>query len=74
MSRVSLYCLAAPCSDSSGISPYPASILRNDQCLEIFLDCAILFFGGGLIVAHFAGRKTKREENWPHPPVVSARP
>jgi hypothetical protein len=44
--------------------------LRNDQCLEIFLDCAILFFGGGLIVAHFAGRKTKREENWPHPPIA----
>jgi len=44
--------------------------LRNDQCLEIFLDCAILFFGGGLIVAHFAGRRQKREENWPHPAVV----
>jgi hypothetical protein len=44
--------------------------LRNDQCLEIFLDCAILFFGGGLIVAHFAGRKRKREENWPHPAIV----
>ena len=44
--------------------------LRNDQCLEIFLDCAILFFGGGLIVAHFAGRRRKREENWPHPAIV----
>ena len=44
--------------------------LRNDQCLEIFLDCAIVFFGGGLIVAHFAGRRRKREENWPHPAVV----
>jgi hypothetical protein len=44
--------------------------LHNDQCLEIFLDCAVLFFGGGLIVAHFAGRRQKREENWPHPAVV----
>jgi DNA segregation ATPase FtsK/SpoIIIE-like protein len=44
--------------------------LRNDQCLEIFLDCVILFFGGGLIVAHFANRRRKREENWPHPAVV----
>jgi DNA segregation ATPase FtsK/SpoIIIE-like protein len=44
--------------------------LRNDQCLEIFLDCVILFFGGGLIVAHFADRRRKREENWPHPAVV----
>ena len=44
--------------------------LRNDQCLEIFLDCAILFFGGGLIVAHLIGRRAKREENWPHPSVV----
>jgi type IV secretory pathway TraG/TraD family ATPase VirD4 len=44
--------------------------LRNDQCLEIFLDFAILFFGGGLIVAHFAGRKRKREGNWPHPPIA----
>jgi hypothetical protein len=44
--------------------------LRNDQCLEIFLDCAIVFFGGGLIVAHLIGRRAKREENWPHPSVV----
>jgi DNA segregation ATPase FtsK/SpoIIIE-like protein len=44
--------------------------LRNDQCLEIFLDCAIVFFGGGLLVAHFAGRRQKREENWPHPAVT----
>ena len=44
--------------------------LRNDQCLEIFLDCAILFFGGGLIFAHLAGRRRKREENWPHPAFV----
>jgi hypothetical protein len=44
--------------------------LRNDQCLEIFLDCAIVFFGGGLLIAHFAGRRQKREENWPHPAVT----
>jgi len=44
--------------------------LHNDQCLEIFLDCAIVFFGGGLLIAHFAGRRRKREENWPHPAVV----
>jgi hypothetical protein len=44
--------------------------LRNDQCLEIFLDCAIVFFGGGLIVAHLIGRRTRSEENWPHPSVV----
>jgi hypothetical protein len=44
--------------------------LRNDQCLEIFLDCAIVLFGGGLVVAHFAGRKGKREENWPHPSIA----
>jgi DNA segregation ATPase FtsK/SpoIIIE-like protein len=44
--------------------------LRNDQCLEIFLDCAIVFFGGGLLVAHLAGRRRKREENWPHPVIV----
>ena len=49
--------------------------LRNSQCLEIFLNCAILFFGGGLVVAQLAGRRTKREENWPHPPffVTGAR-
>jgi hypothetical protein len=44
--------------------------LRNDQCLEIFLDCAISFFGGGLIVAHLIGRRAKREENWPHPAIA----
>ena len=43
--------------------------LSNDQCLEIFLDCAIVFFGGGLLVAHFVGRRRRREENWPHPAV-----
>ena len=49
--------------------------LRNSQCLEIFMNCAILFFGGGLVVAQLAGRRTKREENWPHPPffVTGAR-
>jgi hypothetical protein len=44
--------------------------LRNDQCLELFLDNAILFFGGGLLVAQLAGRRRKREESWPHPPVI----
>jgi hypothetical protein len=43
--------------------------LHNSQCLEIFLDCAILFFGGGLVVAQLVGRRKKREENWPHPAI-----
>ena len=44
--------------------------LRNDQCLEIFLYVAILFFGGGLVVAQLVGRRKKREENWPHPAIL----
>ena len=44
--------------------------LRNDQCLEIFLDSAILFFGGGLLIAQLVGRRRKREESWPHPAVT----
>jgi len=44
--------------------------LRNDQCLEIFLYGAIVFFGGGLILAQLIGRRKKREENWPHPAIV----
>jgi len=47
--------------------------LRNAQCLEIFMDFVVLFFGAGLIVAQLAGRRTKREENWPHPPVYVSR-
>ena len=43
--------------------------LRNQQCLEIFLYCAILFFGGGLVIAQLVGRRSKREANWPHPPL-----
>ena len=43
--------------------------LRHAQCLEIFMNFAILFFGGGLIIGQFVGRRQKREENWPHPPV-----
>ena len=43
--------------------------LRNDQCFELFLDSTILFFGGGLLIAQLAGRRRKREERWPHPPV-----
>ena len=41
--------------------------LRNQQCLEGFIYCAILFFGGGLVVAHLFGKRAKREANWPHP-------
>ncbi len=41
--------------------------LRNQQCLEIFLYCAILLSGGGLVIAQLMGRRSKREENWPHP-------
>src|SRR6202021_3626070 len=37
--------------------------------LEIFLNGAIVFFGGGLIVAQLVGRRKKREENWPHPGI-----
>ncbi len=44
--------------------------LRNSQCLEVFLDSAILFFGGGLLIAQLAGRRKKREESWPHPAVL----
>ena len=44
--------------------------LRNDECLEIFLYTAILFFGGGLVVAQLVGRRKKREENWPHPAIL----
>jgi hypothetical protein len=44
--------------------------LRNQQCLEIFLYCAILFFGGGLVVAQLVGRRRKREEHWPHPAIL----
>jgi hypothetical protein len=44
--------------------------LRNSQCLEIFLDCSILVFGGGLFAAQLVGRKRKREENWPHPAIL----
>jgi hypothetical protein len=42
---------------------------RNSQCLEAFMTCAILFFGSGLVIAQSVGRRQKREENWPHPPV-----
>jgi hypothetical protein len=46
--------------------------LRNGQCLEIFMNCAVLFFGGGFVIAQLVGRRRKREENWPHPPVFVA--
>ena len=45
--------------------------LRNAQCMELFMDFAILLFGTGLIIAQLAGRRRKREENWPHPPYPS---
>jgi hypothetical protein len=41
--------------------------LTNSQCLELFMDTAVLFFGGGLVLSHFVGRREKREEHWPHP-------
>ena len=44
--------------------------LRNQQCLEIFLYCAILFFGGGLVVAHLVSRRKRREDYWPHPAIL----
>jgi hypothetical protein len=44
--------------------------LRNEECLELFLDSAILFFGGALLFAQLAGRRRKREESWPHPAVI----
>lgn len=44
--------------------------LRTNQCLEIFLYASILFFGGGLVVARFVGRRKKREANWPQPAVL----
>jgi hypothetical protein len=43
--------------------------LHNSQCLEIFLDCAILFFGGGFALAQLVDRRKRREENWPHPAI-----
>ncbi len=43
--------------------------LHNAQCLEIFMNCAILFFGGGLVLAQLVGRRSRREEHWPHPQV-----
>ena len=44
--------------------------LHNAQCLEIFMDFAVLFFGAGLIIAQLIGRRNKREENWPHPSLT----
>ncbi len=43
--------------------------LRNQQCLEVFMYCAILFFGGGLVIAQLVGKKAKQEASWPHPPI-----
>ena len=44
--------------------------MTNSECLEIFLDCAIALFGAGLVLAHCVGRKRKKEEHWPHPPIT----
>ena len=44
--------------------------LRNDQCLELFLYFMIGTIGALLIASHFIGRRQKREENWPHPPLA----
>ncbi len=44
--------------------------LHNSQCLEIFLDSSILFFGGGVICAQLVGRRKRREESWPHPAIA----
>ncbi len=41
--------------------------LRNAQCLELFLDLAVILFGAGLIISDFVGRRQRREESWPHP-------
>lgn len=41
--------------------------LRNQQCLEMFMDFAVLLFGGVLVLSHLVGRREKREEHWPHP-------
>jgi len=44
--------------------------VRNDQCLELFLYGMIGVFGSLLLGSHFIGRRQKREENWPHPPLA----
>ena len=46
------------------------AVLRNQQCLEIFLYVAILFFDGGLLLAQLVGRRRKREETRPHPAIL----
>jgi hypothetical protein len=44
--------------------------LRNSQCLEIFIDMALVFFGGGFVIAQTVGHRKRREENWPHPTIL----
>ena len=46
--------------------------LSNQQCLEIFLYSATLFFGGALLFAQLVGRRRRREEHWPHPAILVA--
>lgn len=44
--------------------------LHSRQCLEMLLYASILFVGCGVIAAQLAGRRRKREENWPHPAIL----
>jgi type IV secretory pathway TraG/TraD family ATPase VirD4 len=43
--------------------------LSNSQCLEFFLYFAVGVLGVFMLASHFIGRRQKREENWPHPPL-----
>ena len=44
--------------------------MKNPQCLEIVLYITIGGFGALLALTHVIGRRRKREENWPYPPLV----
>lgn len=43
--------------------------LRHSQCLELFLDLAVVLFGAGLILSDLIGKRQRREDSWPHPPL-----
>ena len=48
--------------------------LKNVQCLELFLYSAVALFGCVMLIAHYANRRQRREDNWPHPPLsISSR-
>ena len=64
-----LSCSAARRWPSAGTSPSRGFISAMHNAWNCFMDFAILFFGAGLIIAQLAGRRTKREENWPYPPL-----